>query len=201
MSSLPIILASTSGYRRALLDALGLEYTALPPRFEEDHTIELSPDDLVVEFARRKAESLLPDHPGALIVGADQVAEIDGQILTKPGTEARAVAQLLLLSGRTHRLLTATALAGLPGGVTAHRLVVHEMKMRPLTRDQAEAYVARDRPLDCAGAYRIEATGPLLFESMAGADHTAIVGLAITSLADLLREAGVDVLGRVLQIM
>src|SRR5262249_23979702 len=104
----PIILASTSRYRRALLDALGLDYSALSPRFEEDHSLVLSPEALVIHFARRKAESLVADHPDAFIIGADQTAEIDGKILTKPGTAERAVEQLLMLSGRTHRLLTAT---------------------------------------------------------------------------------------------
>jgi septum formation protein len=193
-----LILASTSRYRRALLDGLGLEYQAIAPRFEEDHALRLAPEALVVHFAVKKAESLLADHPEALIIGADQTAELDGKILTKPGTFEGAVEQVLALAGRTHRLLTAVALADGRRPGAAHRLVVHTMRMRAMTRALAEAYVARDQPLDCAGAYKIEASGVLLFESMEGPDHTAIVGLPVTAVADLLRGSGVDLLARVL---
>lgn len=189
------VLASTSRHRRALLDQLGLEYVARAPHFDEDHTLPLSPEALVVAFARGKAESLAAEFPDLPIVGGDQVAELDGAILTKPGTRERAIEQLSTLSGRTHRLLTALAVHDPSRKVTEHALVVHEMKMRPLSRSAIEGYVDRDRPLDCAGAYKVEAFGVLLFEEMRGIDHTAIVGLPITTLATLLARSGVDLLG------
>jgi septum formation protein len=191
-----LVLASTSRHRRAQLDALGIEYVAAAPSYEEDHTRALSPDDMAIAFARGKAESLARTHPDALIVGADQTVatEAGNDPLVKPETPERAVEQLLALAGRTHRLCSAIALHDAARGTTTHRLVVHHMTMRALTRELAEAYVARDRPLDCVGSYRIEALGALLFTEMRGDDHTAIVGLPIAAMSSLLAEAGFDVL-------
>lgn len=185
-----LLLASTSRYRRALLDAAGIVHEAASPPFDEDHTRELSPEDMVVAFARGKAESLA--RPDALVIGGDQIPAIDGRILTKPGSRAAAIEQLEALAGRTHRLLTSIAVHH--GGRTESKLVTHHMTMRPLTREQIERYVDRDEPYDCAGAYRVEAAGALLFESMEGIDHTAIVGLPLTALATLLASFGHDVL-------
>ncbi len=190
----PLVLASTSKYRRALLDAAGIAHEAVAPPFDERHDGPAPPDELVVAFARGKAESLSRARPDAFIVGADQVPEIDGHVLTKPGSAAAAVEQLARLQGRAHRLLTAVALHDPASGRTTHRVVVHAMRMRPLSRAQIEAYVARDEPTDCAGAYKVEAAGALLFEAMDGPDHTAIVGLPLTALASLLAEHGVDLL-------
>lgn len=192
----PIVLASTSRYRRAILDTLGLAYEALAPNFIENHSLPLPPAALVAFMARGKAESLAEHRPGTLILGSDQAVELDGEVLGKPGTSERAVEQLLTLAGRTHRLLTAVALHDTRSGTTTERLVIHEMQMRPLTRALAEAYVGRDRPLDCAGSYKVEALGATLFEEMRGTDHTAIVGLPITAVAALLADAGVDLLER-----
>jgi septum formation protein len=188
-----ILLASTSRYRRALLEAAGISHLAVAPRFDEDHTEPLPPEQLVVAFARAKAESIALDHPGAVIVGSDQIPELDGQILTKPGNAETARAQLRVLSGRPHRLLTAVAVHA--QGRTESRLVVHHMHMRALTAAQIDEYVARDQPFDCAGSYRVEAAGALLFDAMDGPDHTAIVGLPLTALASLCFAFGVDLLG------
>jgi septum formation protein len=196
---LEIVLASTSRYRRALLDSLGLRYRAMAPAFEEDHALAIPPEEMVIRFARAKAESLGPACPEAAIVGCDQLAAVDGKVLTKPGSEARAVEQLLALGGRTHQLLTAIALHRPRAGITEHAVVVHKMKMRPLTPALAEAYVARDRPLDCAGAYKVESLGIALFEEMLGDDHTAIIGLPITRLVWLLKNAGIELLESVLE--
>lgn len=185
-----IVLASTSKYRRALLDAAGVSYEAASPPFVEDHARALPPEELVVAFARGKAESLA--RPGAIVIGADQIPELEGRILTKPGTRDGAIAQLRELAGRTHRLLTAVAVSD--GSRTESRLVIHRMTMRALTDAQIAAYVDRDQPFDCAGAYKVEAAGSLLFETMEGPDHTAIVGLPLTETAKLLALFGVDVL-------
>lgn len=193
-----ILLASTSPYRRAILEALGLPFAVARPDFVEDHAGATDPAAMVVAFARGKALSLAARHPDTLIIGSDQTAAIDGQILTKPGTAERAVEQLLQLSGRTHELLTAVCVHDTRTGVTRERLVRHAMRMRPLDRALAEGYVARDQPLDCAGAYKIEALGIALFEEMTGPDHTAIVGLPVSVVAALLKEAGVDLLAAAL---
>jgi septum formation protein len=187
-----IVLASTSRHRRALLESVGIPHTAVSPDFDEDHALPLTPEQLVVTFARGKAESLGARHPKSLIVGGDQAVELDGRVLTKPGTRERAIEQLGHLAGRTHRLLTAIALHDPARARTEHRLVIHEMRMRRLSRAIIEAYVDRESPLDCAGAFKIESLGVLLFEEMRGPDHTAIVGLPLAALGDLLLEAGVD---------
>jgi len=182
----PLVLASTSRYRRALLERLGLPFEAAAPDYEEEHDLGLSPDELVLELARRKAFSLAPRFPDALIVGSDQVAELEGEILLKPGTEARAREQLARLAGRTHRLLTGLAVHEPATGRTEQVLDVHEMCLRPLTGEQIADYVARERPLDCAGAYKIEGVGIALFEALRGEDYTAIIGLPLTRLVGLL---------------
>lgn len=188
-----IVLASTSRYRASLLEQLGLPFTAVAPAYEEEHALPLAPEQLVVELARRKAESVAADHPGALIIGSDQGAEVDGQLLGKPGTRERAVDQLARLSGRTHRLLTGVALHDARTGTTRTELTVHRMTMRTFTQEEARRYVERDEPTDCAGAYRVEALGISLFESMAGDDCSAIVGLPLLSVVRLLIGAGVSI--------
>jgi septum formation protein len=194
MTTRRLVLATTSPYRRALLETIGVRFLVESPLFEEDHGRHLDPATLAIAFARGKAESLAARFPDAVIVGADQVPELEGRILGKPGSEGRAIEQLLALQGRTHRLITAVAVHDAARKTTEHRAVVHAMRMRPLSRATIEAYVARDRPLDCAGSYRVEARGALLFEEMCGADHTAIVGLPLTVVADLLARVGVDLL-------
>lgn len=181
-----LILASTSRYRRALLEAAGVEFTAASPPFNEDHSRTLTPEAMVVAFARGKAESLAA--PDAVVIGADQIPALEDRILTKPGGRQAAIEQLQLLAGRTHRLLTAVAVHA--RGRTESALVVHQMRMRVLTREQIERYVDRDEPFDCAGAYKVEAAGSLLFEAMDGSDHTAIVGLPLTALTTLLAQFG-----------
>lgn len=186
----PLVLASTSRYRRELLDRLGLAYEARAPLYEEEHHLALPPAELVVELARRKAESLAAACPEALIIGADQVAELDGTVLLKPGTVEGAVAQLARLAGRTHRLLTGVAVHDPRAGRTEAALDVHRMTMRPLAEPQLRAYVERDHPVDCAGAYKVEAAGIALFEALEGRDFTAIVGLPLTLVVTLLGRFG-----------
>ena len=176
------VLASTSRYRRALLEAAGIVHRAVSPPFVEEHATPLPPEELVVAFAKGKAESV-EAAPNEIVIGADQIPELDGRILTKPGSRERAIDQLLLLQGRTHRLLTAVAVR--KQNKIDCKLVVHRMTMRALGRAEIERYVDRDKPYDCAGSYRIEAAGTLLFETMEGPDHTAIVGLPFSAVAEL----------------
>lgn len=189
-----IVLASTSRYRRALLEQLRLPFEVAAPDYEERHDLPLTPEELVVELARGKARSLSSAWPDALILGSDQAAELDGEILGKPGTPERAVEQLMRLAGRTHRLLTAVALYDARAGTTATALTTHEMTMRPLSRVEAEAYVRSDDPVDCAGSYKVESLGIALFERMRGDDHTGIVGLPLTAVVSLLGAHGVSLM-------
>lgn len=198
---LQLVLASTSPYRRALMERLGLPFTAVAPRFEEIASEPgADPARIVTKNALGKALSLLPDYPGGLLIGSDQVAVCGAEILTKPGTPERAVEQLLRLAGREHRLVTAVAVLRCPpagaadeGGTRGdHAVVENRMRMRPLTPAEAEAYVRLEAPLDCAGAYKSEGLGVTLFERMEGEDPTAIVGLPLIALSRLLRRFGVD---------
>jgi septum formation protein len=189
----PLILASTSRYRREQLAQLGVPFTARAPACDEDALKDpaLAPEQLAVHLARAKARSLAAAEPGAAVIGADQVAAIGAEVLGKPGSVERAEAQLARLSGRTHVLVTAVAIAH-DGRILEHTDVTR-LWMRPLSRSQIERYVASDAPLDCAGSYRIEARGIALFERIESADHTAIVGLPLIALTSMLASLGYPV--------
>lgn len=199
-----LILASSSPYRQALLQRLGLPFQAVNPEFTELRPESgRPPEELVAINARGKALSLSDRFPDSLIIGSDQVGVLDDQVLLKPGTEAKAHAQLMAMSGREHLLLTALCLlaparesapAQPPGALRQSKetLVVSPMRMRRFTSEEAREYIRRDQPLDCAGAYKSESLGITLFESLGGGDPTAIVGLPLIALSDLLRRLGYD---------
>jgi septum formation protein len=193
-----IVLASTSRYRRELIQRLGLGVESAAPTFDEEaekKALEaLSPEDLVASLARGKARSLGEAYPDALIIGSDQAAEVDGELLGKPGTEEAARAQLRLLSGREHRLLTAVAVFEPRTGRLEEALDVHRLSVRALSDEAIANYVRLDRPLDCAGSYRVEALGIALFDRLSGDDFTAIIGLPLTRVVALLDRFGVRVL-------
>ena len=190
-----LVVATTSRYRLELLGRLGVPFSSVAHRCDEDALKRrgTAPRELACALARAKAESVAEEHPGAFVLGSDQVCVLGDEILSKPGSHARAEAQLARLSGTTHQLITALALR-YPDGRTAERVSVHPMRMRPLTLDAIARYVAADEPLDCAGSYKIEGRGIALFESIGGDDFTGIVGLSLIALTDLLIEAGFEVL-------
>jgi septum formation protein len=185
-----LVLASTSRYRRELLARLGVPFEARAPLCDEEalKVPGLAPEALAARLALAKAESLREAEPGAAIIGSDQIAAIDGAILGKPGSAARAEEQLVRLAGRTHALVTAMAVVH-PGGVLTH-LDVTRLTMRPLGAEALARYVAADAPLDCAGSYRLEALGVALFSRIDSADHTAIVGLPLMALTEILASLG-----------
>jgi septum formation protein len=191
-----LVLASTSSYRRDLLTRLGLPFVYRAPACDEE-ALKASlgpgtpPERLAAALARAKAESLAEAEPGAVVLGADQVAALGNDILGKPGTAEKAAEQLARLAGRAHVLFTAVALCA-RGDVREH-VDVTRLFMRPLTGSQIERYVAADAPLDCAGSYRIEARGIALFERIESADHTAIVGLPLMALTSMLGALGFPV--------
>jgi septum formation protein len=186
----PLILASTSRYRQALLDRLGLPYAAVPPACDEEALKDpaLTPQALAERLAEAKARSLQAAHPAAVIIGSDQVCARAGEILHKPGTAERAVAQLLRLQGGSHRLIT--ALVVVHGPRIWRHTDVTTLTMRPLDRPALERYVAADQPLDCSGAYKLEQRGIGLFSAIESADSSAIVGLPLLALTRILAEAG-----------
>jgi septum formation protein len=185
-----LILASTSAYRRALLERLGLPFDTARPDVEETPLSDETPQALAVRLARAKAEAVLdPAQPDAWVIGSDQVAELDEEPLGKPGSTARAEAQLRAMSGREVRFLTAVCLAG-PGGRRLEALDVTTVRFRPLSNGEIARYVERERPLDCAGSFKSEGLGITLFEAIENQDPTALVGLPLIATARLLREAG-----------
>ena len=192
-----LVLASTSPYRRALLDRLGVPYEVQSPGVDEEAYRHLPPKEMALTLSIAKAEALIIED--ALVVGSDQVVDVDGQILGKPQTAPRAVEQLLLLSGRRHRLITGVAVHDTRTGETVSDVDIHTLEMRALSRAVLERYVAHDSPLDCAGSYKLEERGIALFKRIEAdpdtADDTAIVGLPMMKLLALLRRCGLDVLG------
>ena len=190
-----VVLASTSPYRRALLERLRIPFTVADPAVDETPLPGETPEHLVVRLAITKAEAVATTHADAVIVGSDQVVALDDEIITKPGTAERAREQLTQLAGRTHRLLTAVAVIGSPRGEPATHLDIHRLTMRALSADEIAAYVAADCPQDCAGANKIESLGIALMERIEGDDFTAITGLPLMATAQMLRAAGIAILG------
>ena len=192
MTTPPIVLASTSRYRRALMDRLGLPFDVASPGCDEETGDLTDPVAIVEELSLRKARAVAPGYPGAVIIGSDQVLAVDGTILTKPGTAERARRQLALLSGRTHRLITGLAVIdGRDGGVH----VCHEefqLTFRTLSDEEIGRYVERDDPVDCAGSYKLESLGIWLMDRLEGQDESTIVGLPLMRLAGILRGLGIS---------
>ncbi len=188
-----LILASTSSYRRALLERLGLRFTVTRPEVEETPLPGEAPQALAVRLARAKAEAVLAgaeaDVMTVWVIGSDQVAELDGEPLGKPGTAERAVAQLGAMSGREVRFLTALCLAG-PDGRRFESLDITTVRFRSLSADEIARYVERERPLDCTGSFKSEGLGIALFEAIDSRDPTALIGLSLIDTARALRAAG-----------
>jgi septum formation protein len=189
-----LVLASTSPYRRELLQRLGLAFEVERPEVEESPAAGETPAALAARLAAAKAGAVAARHPRALVIGSDQVAALDEVPLGKPGTAARAIAQLAAASGRAVVFHTAVALVHPDGGLDRHTDTTR-VRFRRLSTAEIERYVALDAPLDCAGSFRSEGLGIALFESIESADPTALVGLPLIWLAGALRAAGLDALG------
>jgi len=189
-----LVLASTSRYRRELLARLGLPFEAVAPACDEEalKDPELGPRELAQLLARAKAISVAPRFPDAYVLGADQLVEIDGEILGKPGSAQTALEQLERLAGKAHRIITAFALIA-PDGSCEEHLDVHTLYMRDLSAAELGRYVSADSPIDCAGSYKIESRAMTLFEKIDGTDFTAIIGLPLIALTDRLRAHGFEV--------
>lgn len=185
-----IILASTSPYRRDLLSRLGLAFEARRPGIDEEAEKDprLSPRDLAEKLARLKAESLRDGK--SVIIGGDQLVQLDGQVLGKPGTAERALEQLRAMRGRTHELITAIYVCH-PDGRGVAWTDVTRLTMRDLDDSQLRAIIARDQPLDCAGSYKIESMGVAMMSRIETEDFTAIQGLPLIALSRILEGMGV----------
>jgi septum formation protein len=183
-----LILASTSPYRRQLLEARQVPFKAVAPLCDEDQLKDpnLSGTDLTRKLAQAKAESLKALYPNAYIIGSDQVLEFEGAIFGKPKTKERALEQLLSLQGKTHQLVTSLYIHA-PHRAWAHTEVV-SLVMRTWSEAELRRYIEADLPLDCAGSYKLEKKGLLLFEEIHAHDYESIIGLPLLKLFSILRD-------------
>ena len=188
-----LILASGSRYRRELLDRLGLQYEAVPADIDESARPGETPVQTSVRLAREKALFVASSHPGAVVIGSDQVADLGGRKLGKPGSRDRAIAQLTEMQGREIVFFSAVAVVSADGSVE-EKLSATTVRMRPLSRETIEAYVDREKPFDCAGSAKIEKLGIALMESVTSDDPTSLIGLPLMMLTGMLARAGIPVL-------
>ncbi|MTW21150.1 Maf family protein [Allochromatium palmeri] len=190
-----LVLASTSPYRRVLLERLGLPFATAAPDVDERRHPDEPPERLVRRLAEAKARAVAVNHPEALIIGSDQVACLDDAILGKPGDQATAIAQLERASGRCVVFQTGLCVLDARRG-QAHTLVEpFRVHFRTLTRARILGYLERERPYDCAGSFKSEGLGIALFERLEGDDPTALIGLPLIRLIPLLESSGLDPLG------
>lgn len=185
---LPIILASTSRYRRELLSRLQVPFTTRSPNTVENAIDGEAPADMAARLALAKAKSIAA--PNALVIGSDQVASLDGRLLRKPGSAEAAVAQLRAAQGKTVLFHTAVAVIATGSGQTLQHVDCTAVQFRTLDDTALEQYVRLESPLDCAGSFKSEGLGITLFDAIESTDPTALVGLPLIITARLLREAG-----------
>ena len=185
------MLASTSPYRRELLGRLGLPFTSARPDADESALPGESAEALVARLAESKARSVARHHPEALVIGSDQVAVLDGEIIGKPGTPERAREQLARTSGRSVRFLTGLCLLDTASGESQVLVEPFTVHFRELDAASIARYVAAEQPYDCAGSFKSEGLGITLFARLEGDDPNSLIGLPLIRLVDLLAESGI----------
>jgi septum formation protein len=191
-----LILASGSRYRAALLERLGIPFRSEAPNVDESQGTNERPRGLVERLSVAKAQRVADAHPQALIIGSDQVAVCNDQVLGKPGTPDKAREQLALLSGQTVHFLTGLCLLNSANGNIQSTVVEIPVSFRDLTAGQIADYVVREQPLDCAGAFKSEGLGIALFHAIGGSDPNALIGLPLIALCSMLAAEGLSVLGQ-----
>ena len=188
----PLILASTSRYRREMLERLRLPFEVVSPEVDETPQPGEMPAELAARLARAKAAAVATLHPHAVVIGSDQVAELDGQPIGKPGTHERAVQQLRSMRGRSVVFHTAVAVQHVNGGYVSEALAPVTVHFRMLSDAEIEHYLRAEQPYDCAGSAKCETLGIALLQAIESDDPTALVGLPLIRTCELLRAAGVD---------
>lgn len=190
-----IVLASTSPYRRDLLARLHVPFAVEAPEVDETAVAERSPRVLARHLAQAKAQAVAARRPDAVVIGSDQVADLDGAALSKPGGFAAALDQLERLQGRCVVFHTALAVLRDAGRWARIACVPTEVRFRRLPRAALETYLRIDMPFDCAGAAKVESLGIALAESVRSDDPTALIGLPLIALVDALGACGIEVPG------
>jgi septum formation protein len=189
-----VVLASTSRYRRSLLERLGYPFECANPGTDEAPLAGEPAGKTALRLAEAKARAVAPAFTDALVIGSDQVASCGGLRLDKPGTHENALRQLTALSGKTASFETAVALLDTKSNKVLTRLVPCDVTFRALSAGLIETYLNKEKPYDCAGSARSEGLGIILIERMRTDDPTALVGLPLIALTELLSEAGMSVL-------
>ena len=189
-----LVLGSTSRYRRELLSRLNLPFEVDGPDVDETPQSGESPRELALRLALAKARTVAARHPEAVVIGSDQVADLAGQPLGKPGEHARAVQQLRQMRGQTVVFQTALAVVCLATGFEQLDLAAVRVKFRDLSDEEIENYLQAEKPYDCAGSAKSEGLGIALLDSIENDDPTALVGLPLIRTTRMLRAAGVKLL-------
>ena len=190
----PVILGSSSRYRKELLARLRIPFEVFAPEVDETPMAGETPKALALRLALAKAQALAQQHPNAVVSGADQVADLDGTPLGKPGNHSNAVVQLQKMRGKTVVFQTALSVVCLANGYERTELAAVNVKFRNLTDAEIEAYLLAEEPYDCAGSAKSEGLGIALLDAIDNDDPTALIGLPLIRTCQLLREAGVKLL-------
>ena len=194
MQTRSLILGSTSPYRRELLSRLRIPFSVQSPEVDETPLEGERPMQLAQRLALAKAIAVAEKNPNAVVIGSDQVADLNGMSLGKPGNFDRAMAQLRQMSGQTVVFQTALAVVCLDSGFEQTDLASVRVQFRVLSDAEIEVYLQREKPYDCAGSAKSEGLGIALLESIANDDPTALVGLPLIRTCNLLRAAGIKIL-------
>jgi septum formation protein len=192
MATVPLILASTSGYRRELLARLRLPFTTVPPGVDEAPVLHETPLARAQRLALAKARAVAERETSATVIGSDQVAVCKGELLEKPGTAERCRAQLQWLSAAAATYYTAVAIVHVERNQALQFLDTTTVYFRPLTEAEIERYIAAEQPFDCAGGFRSEALGIGLFARVVSEDPTGLIGLPLIAVARGLRQLGYE---------
>ena len=192
-----LILGSTSRYRRELLQRLRVPFEVVSPDVDETPLANEAPQALATRLALAKAQAVAALHPNAVVIGSDQVADLNGEPLGKPGTHERAVLQLQRMRGQTVVFQTAVSVVCQASGFEQTELAQIKVRFRDLSDAEIEAYLRAEEPYDCAGSAKSEGLGIALLDAIDNDDPTALIGLPMIRTARLLRAAGIDLLGAI----
>jgi len=189
-----LILASTSPYRKALLERLQVDFLCDSPDIDESPLEDESVEDMVVRLAKFKAKAVAGNHPDALIIGSDQSAELEGEILTKSGNFEKAVKHLQRASGKRIVFQTGLCLLNTKTSHIQTACVPYTVVFKPLSQEMIEHYLEKEQPYNCAGSFKSEGLGIALFEKFEGEDPNALIGLPLIKLIEMLEKEGFSVL-------
>ncbi len=189
-----IILASSSPYRKELLSRILDDFEALSPDIDETPFPDEEPIELVARLAQQKALAIAVNHPNALVIGSDQVCVLNNQILGKPGTMDKAIEQLKACSAQTVTFYTSLCVTSTHEAAQNTTVVATKVQFRQLSDKEIINYLEKEQPLDCAGSFKCEGLGIVLFEAIESKDPTALIGLPLIALATKLREFDVELI-------